>query len=77
MKKLEDEYHQYRESAERKIDKLRSEKQKLMSDTAESLYTKQIEDLKHELTRFKEDQINVNSMKNLHQKGTQEEKLKL
>lgn len=41
-RKLEEEYMRYRESAEKKIDKLRAEKQKLMTEGADKAYNKQI-----------------------------------
>lgn len=44
----------YREGAEKKIDKLRAEKQKLMTEGADKAYSKQIEELKIELHKFKE-----------------------
>lgn len=37
-----------------------------MSEQTETQYSRQIQDLKNELTRFKDEQLSVASMKNLH-----------
>ena len=48
-----------------------------MTEGADRAYHKQIEELKDELHRFKEEQMAVSSMKNLHAHShTQEEKSK-
>ena len=38
----------------------------MLSETTENYYTKQIEELKNELTSFKKEQMTMNSMKSLH-----------